>query len=422
MMNLRWVLVVALSIVSPAPRADVISDWNRQANEALALERPGIAGNPIAMARTLAVMHIAMVDAIGACDPMFKPYLGALPGAAGASPQAAASSAARTVLVALHPAQSKAIEQYYAEALTAVADGDAKAAGLEIGRKAAQLLLAQREDDRTFDGADTYRPFTAPGVYVPTGLPVVSNVAVRKPFVLKSVSQFRPGPPPALTSALWARDFNETREWGAAQSPLRDASQTETARFWQQLGPPAWNQVARALSTTRPLPLAENARIFALLNAAVFDAYLAVFDAKYHYNFWRPITAIRNADRDNNDATQRDAGWSPLIDTPPHPEYPCAHCTADGAAAVILRSAFGSGAVPPFKVTYRGMPDVKREYTSLRQLQDEVSMARIWGGVHYRNSNEVGEALGADVGTYVLQTILVPAPSRAMPAERPGKQ
>lgn len=137
---------------------------------------------------------------------------------------------------------------------------------------------------------------------------------------------------------------------------------------------------------------------------AIFDAYRAVFDAKYHYNFWRPITAIRNGDRDGNDATERDPTWRPLIDTPPHPEYPCAHCTADGAAGAVLKSVFGDATQPPFKLVYLAMPKVVHEYSSIGQLQAEVAMARIWGGVHYRNSNEVGEALGTRVGEYVLKS------------------
>ena len=134
---------------------------------------------------------------------------------------------------------------------------------------------------------------------------------------------------------------------------------------------------------------------------AIADAYLAVFDAKYQYNFWRPITAIRNGDRDGNDATERDAGWTPVIETPLHPEYPCAHCTVDGAAGAVLTSVFGTGQLPEFTLTFADMPGVTRRYTSIRQLEEEVSMARIWGGVHFRTSNEVGHALGKQVGDYV---------------------
>ena len=407
-MKMLRFLVVAALIAAPAARADLIVDWNRVANTALAADGPKVAGNPIAMARTLAMMHIAMSDAIGACGPEFKPYLAPLPAAPGASAQAAAHAAAHDVLAALHPAQARTVDEHYAAAIAALPDDGARAAGIALGRQAARSMLARREGDGTFDDTDTYRPVTAPGAYVPTGLPVVSNVAVRKPFALDSVSRFRPGPPPSLQGALWARDFNESKAWGGTTSTQRSAGQAETARFWQQLGTPAWNQAARSLAASRPLPLAQDARLFALLNAAMFDAYLAVFDAKYHYQFWRPITAIRNGDLDGNDATVRDAAWRPLIDTPPHPEYPCAHCAADGAAGVILRSVFGSGELAPFTITYGAMPGVARTYRSPQQMQDEIFGARIWGGVHFRTSNEVGEALGTRVGDYVLRTALTP--------------
>ena len=409
----RLLIVVAL-IVWPAARADVIVDWNLRATAAMAAEGPRVAGNPFAMARTLAIMHTAMSDAINACDPAFATYLPDVPRRPGASPLVAAHAAAEAVLVALYPKQRSVIEPDYLAALATVPDGDAKTAGIDVGARVARQLLARREDDRTFDSADTYRPATAPGIYVPTGLPVVNNVAVRKPFLLRDNAQFRPGPPPSLQSERWARDFNETREWGAANSMRRDAAQTEAARFWEQLGPPAWNQVARSLAAGHPLSLGENARVFALLNVAMFDSYIAVFDAKYHYNFWRPITAIRNGDQDGNPATDRDAGWKPLIDTPPHPEYPCAHCAADAAAGTVLRSVYGSGTMP-FKVVFAAMDGVTRHYQTIQQMQDDIFMARIWGGVHFRNSNEVGEALGTKVGTHVLNTGLLriaPQPPR----------
>jgi len=405
-MKMHGFVVAAACVASSWARADAVVDWNRQANVALAADGPRVANSPLAMARTLAIMHIAMADAIDACSPAFKSYSAPLQQARGASALAAAHAAARTVLAALHPAQRQAVDGFYGAALASIPDGDGKTAGIALGEQAARLLVAQREGDGTFSTTDSYRPFTVAGQYVPTDLPVVSNVSLRKPFSIGSVSRFRPGPPPALDSALWARDYNETREWGAAGSARRTARQTETARFWQQLGTPAWNQVARSIATSHPLPLADDARLFALLNIAMFDAYLAVFDAKYHYNFWRPVTAIRNGDQDGNDATARDAAWKPLIDTPPHPEYPCAHCAADGAAGVVLRSVFGNPT--PFRVTYAGMPGVTRDYDSTRQMQGEIFLARIWGGVHFRHSNEVGETVGSQVGDYVLKTTLTP--------------
>jgi PAP2 superfamily len=206
-------------------------------------------------------------------------------------------------------------------------------------------------------------------------------------------------------STLWARDYNEVKEWGGTKSSRRSAWQTETARFWEIAGADAWNQAARALLATKPLPLSDSARLFMTLNLATADASLAVFDAKYHYGFWRPVTAIRNGDRDGNDGTERDAGWQPAIPTPMHPEYPCAHCVQDGAAGLVLKAIFGSGAVPEFTLTYAAMPGVSRKYSSVAQLEEEVAMARIWGGVHYRNSNEVGYDLGKRVADYVVKSV-----------------
>lgn len=272
----RLFIVVAW-LLSSLAHADIIVDWNQHAQATLVAAGPATSNNPIAMARALAIMHVAMFDAIDACHPAYSHHLTTLPASPDASPQAAAAAAARQ-------------------------------------------LLAQRKYDGTVGTPDTYRPFTAPGTYVPTALPVVSNVALRKPFALQRIAQFRP-PPPSLGSATWVRDFNETREWGAANSVVRSAWQTETARFCEQLGTPAWNQVARTLSARQSVALAERARVFALLNVAMFDAYLAVFDAKYYYHFWRPVTAIRNGDRDGNDATARDPAWRPLIETPPPGSY-----------------------------------------------------------------------------------------------------
>lgn len=393
-------LIAAAMAMSPAAKADLVADWNQYANTAMTAEGPAVAGSPLVMSRTLAIMHLAMYQAIDKEGQAAR--------TSSVAPEAAAHAAAHMVLASLYPRQKDAIDRHYDEAIASVQAGDGRAAAIASGEAAARLVLAQRQNDGTIGGADTYRPYAAPGVYVPTGLPVVSNIASRKPFSLSANAQFRPPPPPALGSAVWARDFNETKEWGAIDSIRRSSRQSETARFWEQLGPPAWNQVARSLSGRRPLALADNARTFALLNVALFDAYLAVFDAKYHYNFWRPITAIRNGDQDGNPATERDPAWRPLIDTPPHPEYPCAHCAADGAAAVVLTAAFGDRQSPAFVLDYRAMPGTTREYGSIREMVNEVSMARIWGGVHYRNSNEAGEKLGASVAQHVWSTMLPP--------------
>ena len=401
-------LIVAATALASAARADVVTDWNERAMAAMIAEGPAVANSGTGTSRTLAMVHIAMAEAINATDRKFKPFLSGVSAAAGASAEAAAHAAARGVLVELLPKQKAALDATYGNAVGRIAAGAAKSVGIAFGESAAQAVVAQRKSDGAFGSPDTYRPQTTPGAYVPTALPLVSNVALRAPFALQGVSQFRPGPPPAMDSALWARDYNETKALGSADSSQRTAWQTETARFWVLVGTPAWNQAARSLSAGKPLPLPESARLFAHLNIAIYDAYMAVFDAKYHYQFWRPVTAIRNGDRDGNDATERDAAWRPTIDTPLHPEYPCAHCTVDGAAGAVLKNTFGTGSLPEITLDYSAMPGVTRRYTSIQQLEDEVSMARIWGGVHYRNSNEVGHALGKKVGEYVLGATFAP--------------
>jgi hypothetical protein len=395
-------VLAAIALVAPA-RADIITDWNSKALAVVGPERVG----PVSTARTLAMMHIAMFDAANASEGKYLAYVAGLPEARGSSPVAAAHAAARRVLADLYPKQKAKIDADYEQALAQLPANAARAAGINAGEKAAAAILAARQSDGFF-GAETYRPATAPGAYVTTALPVFSQLQLAKPFALRTVAHFRPGPPPALDSAQWARDYNETKELGGVNSAKRTPWQTETARFWVVPGVLAANEAVRALATSGPQPLVESARLFALANIAISDAYLAIFEAKYHYAFWRPLTAIRNGDRDGNDATERDPSWTPAIATPLHPEYPCAHCVVDGAAGAILKSVFGTGSLPQFTLSFAEMPDVTRSYTSIKQLEEEVFMARIWGGVHYRTSNEVGADIGHKVGQYVLENYLRP--------------
>jgi len=396
-------VLVSVVLLCSTGRADIITDWNVKAVDTMTAQR--VTGGALP-ARTLAMVHTAMFNAVNSVANRYKLYLvAARPDATDVSPEAAAHAAARRVLVELYPKEKATLDAAFDAAIAKLPDGAAKSSGIASGETAAAAVLAARKTDG-FDSPDTYRPATSPGAYVPTAALVMSEVAGIKPFALKSVSQFRPGPPPALGSPLWARDYNETKELGALNSAKRTAWQTETGRFWVLSGALAWNEAARELLVSKPLTLAESARLFAHLNIALADAFLAIFDAKYHYGFWRPITAIRNGDRDGNNATERDPGWTPLITTPLHPEYPCAHCVCDGAAGAVLKSVFGTGNLPEFTLTYAAMSGVTRKYTSIQQLEDEVAMARIWGGVHYRTSNEVGNTIGRKVGEYVLQNYL----------------
>jgi hypothetical protein len=399
-----WIATIFFFLLPCLVRADIVTDWTEEACDAIESEH--ISGG-FAPARILAIMHTAMFDAVNAIDKRYRSYSGATFDAKRASPEVAAHAAARRALAELLPGQKSLFDATFDAAMVHLPDGAARSAGIAIGEKSAMTVIGQRKEDGV-KAHKTYRPLTAAGVYVPTTMPALTYAANIKPLALKSVSQFRPGPPYALSSPAWARDYNETRELGSSRSTKRSARQTETARFWVMVGTAAWNQAACMLSANQPQPLIESARMFAHLNLAIADAFLAVFEAKYQYNFWRPITAIRNGDQDGNDATERDAGWTPGIDTPMHPEYPCAHCTVDTAAGTVLKSAFGTGKVPKFTLTFADMPGVTRSYTSIRQLEDEVAMSRIWGGVHYRTSNEVGHALGKKIGSYVLSNHLQP--------------
>jgi PAP2 superfamily len=221
----------------------------------------------------------------------------------------------------------------------------------------------------------------------------------RKPWALTSGSQLRPGTPPSeLKSERWARDYNEIKAMGARAGSKRSAEQTEIARFWEATLPSIYHGVVRSVAEQPGRDLTQNARLFAAVGQASDDALIAVFDAKYHYNFWRPVTAIRNGDMDGNDATERDASWLPLIETPMHPEYPCAHCTVAGAVGAVLRADIGSGATPKLATTSYLLRGVTRSWASVDAFVQEVAEARIYDGVHHRQSTEVGSALGRRVG------------------------
>jgi hypothetical protein len=262
---------------------------------------------------------------------------------------------------------------------------------------AAAAVLAQRGDGGA-SAAEQYRPHTTPGVYVPTALPLVPQWPQRKPWLMSSASQFRPSPPPALTSDTWARDFYEVKAYGSRSSALRTPEQTEIARFWEASGPPIYHRVARSVADAPGRDLTRNARLFAALTQATDDAYIAIFDAKYHYHFWRPITAIRNADLDGNDATERDPSWQPFITTPLHPEYPCAHCIIAATVATVLQVDAGGETLPTLRTSSPTANGATQQRATPDELVREVANARVWDGVHYRNSSEVGVAMGRKVG------------------------
>jgi hypothetical protein len=401
--NLFTIAVPALALFAAfagGARAEMISDWNARA-EAIAIEKRLL---PPPNARGMAMLHVAMFEAVNAVDRRYAPYKLKLSADGQTSKETAAAMAAHDVLIALHPDQRANIDSALRASLAAVAEGDPKARGIELGRKAAAGVLALRANDGS-TAEESYRPYTAPGVYVPTVVPASSTYGAVMPWVMEKGSQFRPVPPPALDSQTWTEDVNQIREIGGRISAKRTPEQTDIGRFWFVTGPQAWNPIVRQLATLKKLDLVDSARLFALVAMATDDAFIAVFDAKYVYNFWRPVTAIRNADLSGNRATPREASWLPLGDTPMHPEYPCAHCITSSAAATVLRSVFGND-IPQVSMTSPTAPGVTHSWTRIQDYADEVSVARIYAGFHFRFSTRIGEDMGQKIGELTVATQL----------------
>jgi hypothetical protein len=397
-------LLLALWLVTPARAvlANVITDWDEKAVAFLAPKMP-----PPLHERELAMMHVAMFDAVNSIEPHYHPYLGRVPDAAGASVEAAAATAASAILSRLHPESAAEFQSALQDTLSALPDGDAKSNGVRVGEAAAATCLEARANDGA-SMPDDYRPKAKPGVYIPTPLTVASQWPHVRPFALTEPSQFRPKPPISLNSAEWAKDYIEVKDFGGKNSSKRSARQTEDARFWLATGASTYHPLARQIAIKKGLSVIDSARLMALVSVATEDAYIAVMDAKYKYEFWRPITAIRNGDIDGNPQTDRDATWQPLDNTPMHPEYPCAHCITSAAAATAIEDTVDMGGVSELTLTSTTAPGVTHSWANFKAYTDEVAEARIWAGFHYRFSTRIGQEMGRQVGTFVAQTVMLP--------------
>jgi hypothetical protein len=395
-------LFVAASLLACATaRADAVCDWNAKVGEIIVDAKMG----PPPANRAMAIVHTAVFEAVNAITKRYSAGGLKLEAAPGASVDAAIAAANRTALSKLLPSQQAAIDAAYQAALAKIADGAAKTSGIAVGEQAAAAILAARAGDGAAAG-ETYRPHTTAGVYVPTVIPAVTHWPQRKPWLMTSAAQFRPGPPPALTSQLWARDYNEIKAVGGKSSARRTTEQTDMARFWEATLPSIYNGIVRSVADVPGRDVTQNARLFAAVSQATDDALLAVFDAKYHYNFWRPVTAIRNGDFDGNDATERDASWTPFIDTPMHPEFPCAHCTVAGAVGTVLKAEVGTRAMPTLTTTSYIGKGAARSWTKIDDFMQEVANARVYDGVHFRTSTEVGTAMGKQIGELAVAKFL----------------
>src|SRR6266850_1661552 len=353
-----WFVALTLALiagVSPA-RADVVPDANAKAAE-IASKAPG---TPPAV-RFMAIVQVSVFEAVNA------------------------------------------ITADYQAALKAVPDGAAKSAGIAAGEQASAAIVQMCADDGAM-APDTYRPHAAAGSYVPTMSPAVPHWGKRRPWVMTRADQFRPGPPPSLTSDTWTRDYNEIKAVGGKNSTVRTAEQTAIAKFWEATAPNVYWPVVRSVGNQPGRDVTDNARLFAVAAMAMDDALISVFDAKYHYNFWRPVTAIRNG-HDGNDATTREPGWTPFIDTPMHPEYPCAHCIVSSSLGAVLAAEIGSGPAPTLSSSSAPAQNAVRTWATVNDFTQEVSLARIYDGVHYRNSTVVGSVMGKKIGELAVQTL-----------------
>lgn len=403
-MRVAAILALSMALFAAPARADVVTDWN--AATFGVMSAANVAGAPAA--RALAIVHVAMADAVNAVQNRYTRYAhkGALQPSASAD--AAASSAARSALLAMFPAQRDKIEAAHAAAIASVPNGPAKEAGMKVGEEAAAAVLADRATDDS-SVPDTYRPITAPGVWVPTTPPLTAQYARARPWGFDKPDRFRPGPPPELTSALYARDYNETKDFGGARSTQRTPAQTDAVKFWSQANLMlSWHQAARQLAVARQMNLADCSRTFALVTLGIANTFIVDWDAKFHYNYWRPITAIRNGDQDNNPATERDAGWTPLNATPMHPEYPSQAAIIAGTASALLAQATGDRSAGPLTFVDSADPKLTRTLAGLGPLAEEQRLVRIWGGIHFRNSLEVSERMGRALAEHALQTLYTP--------------
>ena len=374
--------------------ADVVTDANTRAAE-IAAKHPA---TPPAV-RTMAIVQVSVFEAVSAITGRYPAFRAKVTAPPGASVEAAVASATRTALLKLMPAQQAAIDADYQAALKPLADGRAKSDGIAVGEQAAAAILASCADDGSV-APNTYQPHTTAGVYVPTMFPAVPHWGKRKPWVMASADQFRPGPPPSLTSETWKRDYAEIKALGGKNSTQRTAEQTAIAQFWEATAPVVYWPVVRSVANAPGRDVADNARLLAVAAMAMDDGLIAVFDAKYAYNFWRPVTAIRNADGD-----ARDPGWTPFIDTPMHPEYPCAHCIVSASLGAVLSAELGTGPVPKLSSTSYTAGGAVRTWGSVGDFVQEVAVARIYDGVHYRNSSEVGTAMGKAVGELAVKRL-----------------
>jgi membrane-associated phospholipid phosphatase len=396
-------LTAAAAGATPRTSGAIVVDWNKELVQIVGT--PGAQPATIHPTRSFAILHAAMYDAVLAITHGKAPYLFSLNALPGARPDAAAAEAGHDTLAALYPSWKGALDQLLAGQLAAIPDGTAKQRGIGVGRLAAAFLLAARADDGSSAAIPPPPPAatTQPGDYRPTPPFVAPGVFMQwsgvTPFVLQQANQFRPAPPPGLNSAAYAQAINQVKSLGQVNSTTRTAEQTTIAKFWS---PPiwiTWNQIAENAALAHHTDLVHTARLFALLNLSFADTAIAMYDAKYQYDLWRPVTAIREAGSAGNPAVTADPTWAPLL-TASDPSYPGAHSAISGAGAAVLTSVFGKH--DTIKVTSSLVPGAVRSFNSYSAAANEAGLSRIYAGVHTELDHKAGLRLGQQVAGFVL--------------------
>jgi hypothetical protein len=395
-------LVLVAVLAAGSAGADVLSDWTDIALTAASVAKQA----PPLQSRTLAMVHVAMFDTIDAVDARYAPYkVKAIP-SVGTSMEAAAAVAAHDVLVALFPGQTASLDASQDISLVRVTNPDVRASSLALGQRVAAAILALRASDG-WDAPNTWRPTSSPGVYVPTTQPSGSSWGKVTPWLVDKADQFHPSPPLSLGSAAWNRDLNEVKSLGGKDSVVRTTAQTEAALFWNASTPVLLNSLVRNLMDVPGRSLVQNARLLALTSMVQADAFIAVFEAKYAYAFWRPITAVRAGEPPKNEATAAELAWEPLVETPLNPEYPSAHGAGAAAVAAVLEKEFGAAGIRSVRLS---SPAVKAVHTwaRLQDMLEELVNAQVWAGIHFRNSAQTGVALGRKLGEGASDKVLRP--------------
>jgi len=386
-----------------APAAvDPVIEWNRFLLGVQAT--PGDQPATVHPTYELAMLHAAIHDAVVTIDHSGPRSLTHVHASRGASPAAAADAAAHDTLVNLYPSLRASIDQQYAALLARVPQGRRQAAGVRVGQRVAAQLLARRADDGAGGAPLPFQPGTSAGDYQLTppafAAPVFTHWPQVTPFVIRRANEFRPPPPPALTSPKYAAAINEVKLLGAAEGSTRTPDQTQIGQFWNVPIWAAWNQIAQTAALAHHGTLSQNAGTFAALDLTLADSVIAFYDAKYAYDLWRPVTAIHAADADGNPDTAADPEWTPLSATAPDPSYPGAHGTVSAAAADVLSSIYGNEFA--FSVTSPALPGVARSFVSFSEAAHEATVSRIYNGNHTRLDQVAGENLGHDVAGFVL--------------------